>query len=148
MLTIFKLNRSHLPNSLPEIVYRDPSGSFTKSISSRLSNAASDVLWMSSKRSKRLQFSFNYIFGNNAKSQRGRGVSGEYGGYGTITILFFITKMCHFEGRVSRLVVIVQQSIAFAPKFRSFLRHIFSQSPQNGVVEVRNTAAVATTNSR
>jgi hypothetical protein len=46
-------------------------------------------------------------------------------------------KLCGFQGFVGGLVVVIKEPVVVAPKFRSSLMHIFSQSSQNDTVKVR-----------
>jgi hypothetical protein len=64
-----------------------------------LSSAACDSLWMSDAVSKCRPFSFIFNLGNKAKSQRAK--SGEYGGWGTITMLLLVTNSL-FSGTCGR----------------------------------------------
>jgi hypothetical protein len=66
---------------------------------------------------------------NKAKSQ-GATKSGKYGGYGTITMLLLVTNR-GFQGCVGGPIAVMKNPVVVAPKFWSFLLHIFSQASQN-----------------
>jgi hypothetical protein len=45
-------------------------------------------------------------------------------------------KLCGFQGHMGWHVVMMKESVVVAPKFWSFLSHIFSQASQNFTVKV------------
>jgi hypothetical protein len=60
-----------------------------------LSSTACDSLWMSDTISKHRPFSFFLNLGNKAKSQGAK--SGDYGGWGAITMLFLVINSVAFR---------------------------------------------------
>jgi hypothetical protein len=46
-------------------------------------------------------------------------------------------KLCGFQRCVGRRIVVMKEPVMVAPKFWSFLWHIFSQASQNVTVKVR-----------
>jgi hypothetical protein len=46
-------------------------------------------------------------------------------------------KLCGFQGRVGRRIVMMKEPVVVAPKYQSFLSHLFSQSSQNVTVRVK-----------
>jgi hypothetical protein len=52
-----------------------------------------------------------------------------------VTVL--LVKLCGFQGRVGRRIVVMKEPVVVAPKFWSFSLHIFSQVYQNLIVKVR-----------
>jgi hypothetical protein len=51
-------------------------------------------------------------------------------------------KPCGFQGHVGGHLVVMKEPVVVAPKFWSFLAHIFSQVFQNITVKVRNDHGV------
>jgi hypothetical protein len=56
-------------------------------------------------------------------------------------------KPCGFQGRVGGRIV-MKKPVVVAPKFRSFLLHIFSQASQNITIKVGVTIVLGGTNAR
>jgi hypothetical protein len=98
---------------------------------------------MSDSLSKRRPFSFSFNWGSKAKSQGAN--SGEKGGWRTIHMLLLVTDS-GFHSCVGWRFVVMKESVVVAPKFRSFLLHIFSQSSQNVTVKVRVDRSVVRRN--
>jgi hypothetical protein len=48
-------------------------------------------------------------------------------------------KVCGFQGRVGRHVVMMKEPVVVAPKFWSFSLHIFSRASQNITVKVKSS---------
>jgi hypothetical protein len=46
-------------------------------------------------------------------------------------------KLCSFQGCVGKYIVAMKEPVVVAPKFRSFLSHIFSRASQSITVKVR-----------
>jgi hypothetical protein len=56
-------------------------------------------------------------------------------------------KLCGFQGRVGRRVVVMKESVVVAPMFRLFSSHIFSQASQNVKVKAGLTVVLGGTKS-
>jgi len=97
-----------------------------------VSSTLCDSACISSVVSNRRPFSFNVIFENRKKS--GGVKSGEHGGRG-ISHFGFRQKLLGEDGGVRRGVIMVKQPGLFSPNFGATSLHVFTQSPQNVVVE-------------
>jgi hypothetical protein len=71
---------------------------------------------------------FHFQCGKNAKSQGTK--SGEQGGWGMMTKLLLGTN-CLVSGTFGRAHCRDEEPVVIAPKYQSFLLHIFSQAAQN-----------------
>jgi hypothetical protein len=89
---------------------------------------------MSDTVSKRRPFSFIFNLGNKAKSQ---GQVWQVGRMRNNNHVVASHKLWGFQECVGGHVVMMKEPVVVAPKFQSFLLHIFFQVFQNGTVKAR-----------
>jgi hypothetical protein len=97
-----------------------------------MSRTLCDSAWISSMASNRFPFSFSFTFVNSKKSRcqitgvRWVGVDSHF---------MFRQKLLGESGCMRRGIVMLKQPGLFSPKFVATSWHVFTQSPQNFVVE-------------
>jgi hypothetical protein len=107
-----------------------------KSFPLMLLSTACDSLWMSDTFKMSLQFHFE--FGKQSEISRGKVWRVQRMGNEKRVIVSH--KLCGFQGRVGGRIVM--EPVVVAPKFPSFLSHIFFHVSQNITVKVRVNRSV------